>query len=283
MNKRPTIYHYTDYRRYLDAYYSNKKNQEAGYSFRAMSTQLGFTSPNFMKLVIDGKRNLGPKVIEQVINGLELKRFESEYFRSLVAFSRAKNEPERNSHFGDIARLRSGKLFSRIESTHYRFYTNWYNCVIRELVVGQNAETIDYAEIARKVVPHIHHKQAEQSVEMLRELNYISVSDDGTFQQSSPILTTDNEVTSYAIKRYHQTMIQHGMDSIDEVDRSRRDISAVTMRVSEEGFNAIKERLQQFREELLHIIHNDTNTDRVAQFNMQLFPVSDFDNCEVLQ
>lgn len=283
MNRRPTIYHYTDYRKYLAAYYSNRKNQEAGYSYRAMSTQFGFSSPNFLKLVIDGKRNLSPKVIEQVINGLELKRFESEYFRSLIAFSRAKSETERNIHFGTIARLRSGKLFSTIESSHYRYYENWYNCIIRELVVGLNAETIDYAEIARKVVPHIHHKQAEQSIEMLKELNYISVDERGIFQQSSPILTTDNEVTSYAIKRYHQTMIQHGMDSIDSVDRSKRDISSVTMRVSEEGFMLIKERIQQFRQELLHIIHADTNTDRVAQFNMQLFPVSDFDNCEVIQ
>lgn len=280
MKTRPSIYQFTDYRAYLKAYYQFSKEHKSGFSYRAMSQQLGFTSPNYLKLIIDGDRHIGKNGIDKIAAGLELKKLESEYFSYLVFFSKAKSEVDRNWYFGQIARLRTGKITTAIEDTQYAYYENWYNCVIRELVVGLDAETIDYGQLARRVDPSIHHKQAKQAVRLLLELHFIEIDENGKFRHSAPLINTGNEIASYAIKQYHRDMIEFGKQSIDNHSREKREISSVTVKVSDAGFNKIKKRLQEFRDELLQMVEADTSVDRVAQVNFQLFPLSSFNDSE---
>ncbi len=276
MKNKPSIYQFTDYRKFLKSYYLFYKNKEVGFSYRAMSQQFGFTSPNYLKLIIDGDRHIGKNAIEKITTGLELKKIEREYFSYLVHFSKAKNEVDRNWYFGQLARLRSGKVATTIEDTQYAYYENWYNCVVRELVVGMNINNIDFGAIARRVSPPIHHKQARQSVHLLEELHFIESDEYGKYRHSSPVINTGNEISSYAVKQYHRDMIEFGKNSIDNFPREQREIASVTAKVSEKGFQNIKRRIQEFREELLHMINEDENVDRIAQINFQLFPVSTF-------
>ncbi|RYZ61649.1 MAG: TIGR02147 family protein, partial [Proteobacteria bacterium] len=77
----PSIYGHTNYREYLAAFYKAKKESKRGYSYRQFSQQAGFTSPNFLKLVIEGKRNLSPQSIEQFLTALSLPAPMAAYFR----------------------------------------------------------------------------------------------------------------------------------------------------------------------------------------------------------
>lgn len=276
MNTKPSIYQFTDYRKYLEAYYLFHKKQESGFSYRAMSQRLGFTSPNYLKLIIDGDRHLGKNAIEKITKGLELKSIESEYFSYLVYFAKAKTEVDRNWYFGQISRLRSGKITTSIENTQLAYYEHWYNCVVRELVAGLKADSIDYGALARQVNPPIHHKQAKQALHLLEELHFIEVDKFGYYRHSSPLINTGNEIASYAVKNYHKEMIEFGKKSIDSFERELREISSVTVKVSEDGFNRLKRRIQEFREEILHMVESDSDVDRVAQLNFQLFPLSSF-------
>lgn len=268
-----SIYDYTNYRDYLRDYY--QEHRKGGLSYRSMARDMGFTSPNYLKLIIDGERHIGRGSIAQVCKGLELKKVESEYFSYLVFFAKAKNSVDKNYYYGQIARLRSGKMIATIDDAQFAYYDHWYNPVVRELVCGLDAEKIDYAELARRVSPAIHHKQAKQSVELLEKLGFIACDESGRYKHTSPLINSVNEVSSYAIKNYHKKMIELGSDSIDATPREKREISAVTMKVSEAGFAAIKERVQAFREEVLQMAQDDESVDRVMQLNMQFFPVSD--------
>lgn len=54
----PDIYEYLEYRIFLaDAYQAGKENVSA-FSYRYLARKAGFSSPNFIKLVMDGERNL---------------------------------------------------------------------------------------------------------------------------------------------------------------------------------------------------------------------------------
>ena len=55
---QPDIYNYLDYRQFIQAYYSAAKENTKSMSFRYLSRRAGFSSPNFIKLVMDGQRNL---------------------------------------------------------------------------------------------------------------------------------------------------------------------------------------------------------------------------------
>ena len=58
-----SLFEYMNYRDYLRDYYAEKKKQHAFYSFRLFAQKAGFASPNFFKLVIDGKRNMSKESV----------------------------------------------------------------------------------------------------------------------------------------------------------------------------------------------------------------------------
>lgn len=269
-----TIFQYTDYRAFLRDYYNERK--DSGYSFRQMNSDLGFTSPNYLKLVMDGERHIGRKSIPTIIQSLKLNKLESDYFSYLLFFAKAKTDVDRNFYFGHIARIRQGKLIGDISADQLSWYSSWYNPIIRELVVGKSRESINYSELAKSVQPSIDSRQAKRSVDLLIELGFLLVDSSGVIVQANPVINSADQMGITAIKQYHAKMIELGKESIERYQSNQREISTVTARVSNEGFEKIKNRIQEFRRELLQMIHDDESVDRVVQINMQLFPVSKF-------
>jgi len=82
------VFDYTDYRAFLKSYYEDKKSHTQYFSFRYFSKKAGFSSPSWLKFVINGERNLAQDSIERFITALELKERAGEYFRALVNFNR---------------------------------------------------------------------------------------------------------------------------------------------------------------------------------------------------
>ena len=66
MNK---IYTYTDYRKFVKDYYLSKKKSIRRFSYRSFSEKAGFSSPNFIKLVIDGKKKSRKRERFQTLQG----------------------------------------------------------------------------------------------------------------------------------------------------------------------------------------------------------------------
>jgi uncharacterized protein (TIGR02147 family) len=79
-----SIYDYIDYRQYLHDYYLYHKTKDSEFSYRFLAKMIGFSSPNFVKLVIDGQRNIGKESLPKIIDALGLKKKEAEYFSYLV-------------------------------------------------------------------------------------------------------------------------------------------------------------------------------------------------------
>ncbi len=267
------IYEFLDYREFLKAYYCYNKEVVPRFSHRTMSKSMGFTSPNYLKLIIDKKRHLGKDSLEKVISGLKLKKKEAKYFYYLVLFAKAKAREEKNYYYGIIAGLRGNKTISPIYENQFKYYSEWYNIVLREIVNNQPID-LDYKEIAKKVVPPILPKEVKKAVGLLEELNFIKKTKDGRFIQSSTLLNTDDEVHSLFLKNFHTKMIDLARQSLEKFPSEKREISSCTVKVSEKGFKRLKERLQDFRKEILQIAKEDADVDRVAQVNFQLFPVS---------
>ncbi len=53
-----SIFTYTDYRAFLHDAYTHAKATNPAFSYRYFAKKAGFSSPNFLKLVIDGVYNL---------------------------------------------------------------------------------------------------------------------------------------------------------------------------------------------------------------------------------
>jgi uncharacterized protein (TIGR02147 family) len=238
-----------------------------------MAKTMGFSSPNFVKLVIDGERNIGKDSLPKIIDALGLKKKEAEYFSYLVFFAQAKNSIDKNYYFGLIASFRSQSIITKLNTKYFDFFNNWYNVVIRELINEQH-DPIDYEKFAARIYPSVSVSNVKKSVALLLELGIIEKNSEGRYIQSAPILNTDNEVQSLALKNFHDSMIGLAQKALHEVPSMDREIASLTVKISSDGFSALKKRLQDFREELLQIVQEDTNVDKVYQVNFQMFPVS---------
>jgi len=80
-------------------------------------------------------------------------------------------------------------------------------------------------------------------------------------------------VASLNIINYHKQVSRLAEGAHDISAKEERDISALTLGISEEDFQRIKARIQAFRKEIMDIAMASSEPDRVYQLNFQLFPV----------
>ena len=76
------------------------------------------------------------------------------------------------------------------------------------------------------------------------------------------------------LRHFQKENLQLASKAIDRFPRPQRDISTLTVSISEDGANRIREELADFRKKLVNIVAEDQNVDRVYQINFQSFPLS---------
>jgi uncharacterized protein (TIGR02147 family) len=268
-----SLFNYTDYRLFLADYYKWHKENTRGFSHRLMAGNLGFTSPNFLKLVIDGERNLGRKSLDKVCRGLCFTKQESEYFAYLVFFAQARNNVDKNYYFGLIASLRTRKNVFTLKLDQHEYFSEWYHPAVRELVEGKS-EPLDYNVLSSTVGKKISPARIKKSVELLLRLGLLRLNDDNVFVHVSPLLNTENEIQTVAIRRYHKGILGIAQQALDEVPPEQRENSQVTIKISPEAFGTIKKRIQEFRDELLQLVANDRAGSGIYHVNFQLYPIA---------
>ncbi len=270
---KPNIFEYVDYREYLRDYYDAGKANVSQFSYRYLARLAGFSSPNFFKLVMDGDRNLSNDSTSKFAKALKLDREEKRFFADLVAFDQAETVEERNEAFERVAASRRFRRARRLDSSMFEYLSRWYHPAIRELAALDDFRK-DPEWIAQKLSPEVSVEQVEASLELLFDMGLLVEGDEGTISRGEPSLTTGHEVRSLAIGNYHRQMLQRAADSIVNVPRELRDISALTVCINTDKVDKLKERIHAFRESLLDFCDRDDDPEAVFQMNFQLFPLT---------
>src|SRR5688572_9924380 len=102
--EKPNVYTYSDYRTYLADHYRYAKAAEYGFSFRAFSQRAGIRSTNYLKLVMDGERNLSPGMAARFARGCGLSGDRAEFFCELVNYCQAESVQDRNRGYERLYR-----------------------------------------------------------------------------------------------------------------------------------------------------------------------------------
>ena len=266
------IFSYIDYRVYLKDYYAYKKRKATYFSYRYFSKAASIHSPNFLKLAVEGKRNLTRAVIEKFIKALKLNQKESVFFRNLVLFNQAKTVAEKQEHYSVLKSLAVTVNEKVVGSDVYDYYEKWYNSAIRELICQYDFKD-DYTRIARSVFPRITPAQAREAIELLLRLKLVGRRDDGTYDLIDKAITTGPEVTSLAIRNFNRTMIGLAEKALDSVHVGRRHASGITMGIPAEGYDVLVSEIYAFRDRITQIANSFDKNTKVYQLNIQLFPL----------
>jgi uncharacterized protein (TIGR02147 family) len=268
----PSVFDFTDYRRFLKAYYDYQKRKNPAFSYRYFALKAKVNSSGLLKNVIDGKRGLGRGLIVRCAEAMKLKKKEAEYFECLVDFNEARTVEEKRIFFERILALRKPDAH-QVQANQFEFYSKWYYSAIRELIAIVPFRG-DYATLARSLDPAIRPEQAEKAVRVLEDLNLIVRGPHGRYRQAQPLVTTGPEVESVSVAQYQIACMELAKEAIDRHAAQARDLSTLTLSLTGEGFAALKEEIVSFRKKLLALERGFQGPDRVYQLNMQFFPLT---------
>jgi uncharacterized protein (TIGR02147 family) len=272
-SQRVDIFSYLDFRLFLRDEYELRKKQQRGFSYRWFAKKAGLSSPNFLQLIIQGKRNLSSETAQRFAEALSLDSTEARFFGDLVGFNQASSVSEKNAHYERLSGYRKHRAVRAVERNEFEYYSRWYVPVIREMVTCEGFRE-EPEWIAARLIPVITATQAGQAIELLLQLGFLVRDDCGKLRQADPLLSTGPEVRSLAVGNFHRQMMERAAAAIELVEREWRDISALTVALGPETFKLFKQKIVALRKELLEISANEQRPSRVIQMNFQLFPMA---------
>lgn len=272
-SERVELFAYLDYRVFLADYYQHKK-ATSRLSYRSFSRKAGLRSPNYLKLVIEGQRNLTKAMALRFAKACRLEGAEAEYFLALVLFCQAKNLEERSLRYQELKRFQHYRESFRLDLTQDTYHSHWYLPAIRELVATKHFRE-DPVWIADTLCPRISVEEAETAVDTLLQLGLLCRDEAGRLQQATVSVSTGSDrVRSLHLKNYHRKLLEHAATSLERLPAVQRDIAAVTLRMGPNAIARLKERLQAFRRELMDLADAEPDAEQVVHVGMQLLPLT---------
>src|SRR3989338_2854912 len=271
--KKISIFSYLDYREFMRDWYQESKRTRRGFSFRYLSQKAGFTSPNFFKLVMDGDRNLSEDSLEKFVTCLDLNKQEGDYFANLVLYNQASHYEKKDHYYKRLLQSRKLKQIRPLKKDHYEYCSTWYHSVIRELVISENFDgTPEW--LVQRIHPPITMAQAARSLEILQHLGLIEKGEEGRFRQSSALLQTGEEPTDLELMNFHQGVLELAQEMLPKIPARERDVSAMTLGIRQEMIPELKQKIREFRQEILRMISDDSAPEAVVMLTLQLFPLT---------
>ncbi len=270
-----SVYDYSDYRDYIRAFVAEKQQGNSSYSFRYLASRLE-CNPGFFNRVLKGDRNLTSEYQLKVVKIFGLQKREQEYFELLVGYNQAKKEIERDHLYTQLKQFKNAKI-RQLSEEEYGLYDEWYNVVLRDILNVHPIYELNLESclmLSKHIQPKIQASTILKTVEKLFELGVIVQDDTGRFCLKDQLISSGTSVPPEIVRRVLRQFFQLGTASLTRFKPEKRVCSAVTVSVSQDGYDQIKAKLEQTRREILEIAQADSDVDSVYHMNVQLFPVS---------
>ena len=264
------IYNFSDYRDFLKDRYRQLKEADPIFSFRNFSKAAGFGSPNYLKLVMDGKRNLSFDAIAKFAKGLRLDNHESEFFRYMVEHNQCEHLPRKKVFEAKLMYLRELFKVKTLIPELYDYYHQWYHSAIREMV-KKGAVKNDAGVIAQSLVPCISEEEAKGSIELLMKLKFINCN--GEWIEAVDNTEIDSQTAALSQKVHYEQMAELAAQSLYTQGPETQDFESMTLSLPMEKVAEVRRQIQEL---LLGIASNQTHTpsDSVYQLNIQFFAMT---------
>ncbi len=272
----PRLIQYDNYRGFLKDWYQHFKSLNAKVSFRFLSQRTGLRSPNYWKLIMEGERKLSNEMIPRFAKTLKLEELESHYFHHLVLMNQAEGIKERALHAEHLADLkkRLAPLTIAVPSTNY--FSRWYLPILREAaVVAKQHNSAEEIQTLLRIPLNL--EQIKEGLTLLLDGEFMRVQADGSFQETTKLLSTGDRVTSALAMQYLSRMIEESLPALETLPASEREFGAQTLSLGLEQFEELKKLARNFRKDALRLAEQGagkSTDERVVQVNLQIFPLT---------
>lgn len=266
---RPSLYAFSSYREYLSAFLAHTK-RTAGTGLKELAQMAGFRSPSAMAMILSGKRRLSLPSAERLATAGGLNASEQKYLLLLVRLENALSPSEQVEIKEKLFLLKSRLPKSELSMAHYRVLAYWYYPAIYAMAATGDLE-YSAARIAERLGPEISIREVKSAVGDLINIKLLELVENKLRQVHGP-LTTQDEIRSVAVHRYHQSMLGRAQQALD-LPLEEREFSGLTITVPPHRVAEVKEQIRQFRKQLSESL-TPADPGNVYQLNLQFFPLA---------
>lgn len=267
-----SVVDFQDYREFMRQWFAENKRRHS-LTWRDFAHRAGYASPVFLKLVSEGRSSLRGNGVERVAQAMGLEGFEKAYFVSLVRFNQSKLGPARKKAFDEMQALAQAHKVNVLGRNSMGYYESWKNPVLRELI--PHLPGIFPKKVADCCLPKLTAAEVKESVRYLEDLGLLVKNRDGSYRQSDRSVSTgDMSFVPQTIQQMHLQMGNFALDAIKNLPLSERNVSGITMGLTQKAYKKIVEELAEFRKKIVAIATEDDGMDRVYRLNLQLFPLT---------
>lgn len=267
----PDLFTYTDFRKYLADAWTERKAREPKFSHRFIALRAGFASSGFFSKILSGDVNLTPTGALKLAEIFRLSNRETRYFELLVLYDQARSHEERMLFLDRIVASRNLAV-PELETSKTTFCRDW-----RAVAVLQALDLVEHKDdhvlLGSLFHPRVEGEEVARILGLLEELGLAVRGDDGIWRKTRATLTTGDAETE-AIDLFRQATMELGIEAMDRWTREERSISTLTLSVSRQTFERLRDKLRCLRREALDMAASDDLPDRVVQVNFQMFPLA---------
>lgn len=279
----PVLSDYMNYRQFLADFYKFKRQASKGalraYNYAVFSAAANIKSPNYLKMIIEGKRNLSDDMIGKFGKALGFNKENTEEFRLLVQFTQATDPADRNMFLKKLSEHRVGvKLKSgEIDRKSFEKVPNWVAWIVYAMV-DQDGVSFDTASLKKL----LRGKASEDEIET--SLNSMLASGDlrrdevtGELKKARNLTESPEDIPVALVRKLQSQLMYLGLESLYQDQPQDREFGTLTMSLTKAEFEEIKFKLRQMRKSINKdnsIARMKTKGERVYQLNIQLFPVT---------
>lgn len=278
----PVLSEYMDYRLFLADFYRAKKAQTRTsirpYSYAIFSAAADIKSPNYLKMIIEGKRNLSMDMVSKFAKACSFNKAQTDEFRLLVVFNQSEDPADRNyalkqlSEYRVDQKLKQGELDRKV----FEKVPNWIGWIIYALV-DQDGVTFETSQLKDLLRGKASESEINDALEnLIRTGELVRDPETQKISKGKPTEAPE-EIPSALVRKLQMQLMYLGLESLYQDSAVEREFGSLTLSLTAKEFEDIKFKLRQMRKSLHKenaIARMSSKGERVYQLNLQLFPVS---------
>lgn len=256
----------------MGAWIEFKKSKRAGFSMRRLCTLLDLKSPNYMKLILDGKRGLTIDLGLKLAKNMGLAKRESDYFISLIEAESSTSDHEFELNQRKVLRGRRHLKTEAVSQDKHELVASWFHLLVRELAFLKDFE-FSASYVVRKLSGRISLAQAQRSLDLLLRYELIAQDSNGRWSSTDKILDTgDDTFARSAMIGHHAATLKTWAENLARLNPDEQELGLLHVPISTEKIPELRRRIRQFQDELIGWLMTETDPDRVIQVGTYLIP-----------
>jgi uncharacterized protein (TIGR02147 family) len=269
-----SVFQFLDAREFLRRAYQREKSLNPSFSQRYISQALKASSSSFFRDVLIGKSKLTPPRVLGFCRLFKLSKAEAEYFETLVLYTQAETEDEKRHYLGKLKAAGPSGGHTLLAAYQTEYFSKWHYAALRELLRLHDFRG-DYEELGALLNPPIPAEEARDAVLLLERLKMIHKAPHGAYDAVDRVVMSGPETSPAQVRPALLGNLDLARRAIDTFAPKKRPFSYVTVSVSENSITQIHEKLRTLSREILELVTQDGDVDRLYQLNFQFFPLSE--------